>query len=430
MEGLLHYIWKHRLLGTTVLQTTLGEPVEVISPGLHNTNAGPDFFNAKVRIGGQMFVGNVEIHLRASDWYAHHHDQDAAYDNVILHVVEQSDRLCQTRQGRTLPQMVVAVPSDIARQYSELMQTDHYPPCHRAIPTIPKLTTHAWLSALQTERLERKTNDLLQRLHRCDDSWEQTWFVQLARSFGFGINSDAMEQWAVTIPLNQLAHHRDNLLQVEAIFYGQAGLLNPENLTPHQQQQAQNDAYFLQLRQEYTYLQHKLCLPTPPRLPWRYLRLRPQNFPTVRLSQLAWLYFANKANLSQVVSLDDLKPLREALQTQATPYFQTHYLFGADSRQSVRHLSTATLNLILINTLCPVLFAYGRFLRNEQLAERAIRFMEQLPAEDNHIVRMWRECGLCVDTAADTQALIQLKNEYCDRHDCLRCRFAFHLFKK
>lgn len=429
MEQLLHYTWKHRLLGTKDLQTVDGQQVEIIDPGLHNTNAGPDFFNAKVKIGGQLFVGNVEIHLRASDWNAHHHDQDSAYNNVILHVVEQSDRLCVTQNGRQLPQLVVSIPPTIVQQYEQLRQTDHYPPCYRAIPDIPPLTVHAWLSALQTERLERKTTDIICRLHQCDDSWEQAWFVTLARAFGFGINADAMEQWALSIPLNQLAHHRDNLFQIEAVFYGQAGLLTVENLPPHQQADARKDAYYEQLQKEYTYLRHKLNLQLVEKLPWYYLRLRPQNFPTIRMSQLAWLYYSNKANLSQVISSDDEKYLRQTLRTQATPYFQKHYLFGSACPYASHLLSRDSVSLIFINTLIPMLFAYGRHRHDESLVDRAFQFLERLPAEDNHIVRMWRECGLKVDTAADTQALIQLKNEYCDRRDCLRCRFAYEVLR-
>ncbi len=430
MEQLLHFTWKHRFFGTQPLSTVTGEAVEVVDVGLHNHDAGPDFFNAKVKIDGQLLAGNVEIHLRASDWYAHRHHEDPAYDNVVLHIVGESDSLCQTCSGRTLPQMVLAVPDAIRQRYDQLRQTDHYPPCYQTIPTLSRLLTHSWMAALQTERLERKSTDIARLLPRCEGSWEKVWFVTLSRYFGFGLNSDAMEQWALSLPLQQVAHHRDNLFQIEAIFYGQAGLLQHEATSERHREVADADPEYLRFQQEYAYLRHKLQLHPIDYRQWRYLRLRPQNFPLVRLSQLAQLYFQNTANLSQMTDCETLEQLRGTLRTHATDYFQTHHLFGAESRQADKQLSNATIDILLINAAIPMLFAYGRHQHKEALCDRAIEFMEQLRPEDNHIVRMWRECGLEVGSAADSQALIQLKKAYCDRRDCLRCRFGFELLKE
>ena len=429
MEQLLHYTWKHRLFPLGQLFTTDGQPVEIVDVGLHNHDAGPDFFNAKVKIDGQLFVGNVELHLRSSDWYLHRHEQDAAYDNVILHVVEQANQEVQTHAGRTLPQLEIHVPSTIRQRYAELLRTDHYPPCYAAIPNLSRLTVHAWMSALQTERLERKTQDIQRRVEQCNGDWEQAWFVSLARYFGFGVNNDAMEQWALSIPLQQLAHVGDDLFQIEAFFYGQAGLLQTEAVPQRYRSAVEHDEYFLRLQREYQYQQVKYHLQPIDHHLWRFLRLRPQNFPHVRLSQLASLAHQQHTRLAQMVSATTLKQLRELFRAETTEYFHTHYLFGHASPRSPKTLSVASVDLLLVNTAIPMLFAYGRHRSDETLCERAFQLLDSLRAEDNHIVRMWRECGLEVQTAGDSQALIQLKREYCDRRDCLRCRFAFEFLR-
>ena len=429
MEQLLHYTWRHRLFPLSELHTTAGSRVEVIDVGLHNHNAGPDFFNAKIKIDGQLLAGNVEIHQRSSDWYHHHHDQDPAYDNVILHVVEHVDQEVITSSGRILPQLALAVPQDLAQRYHQLLKTDHYPPCYGAIPNLSKLTVHAWMSALETERLERKTDDIKHRVDRCNGDWEKAWFVSLSRYFGFGMNNDAMEQWAASIPLQQLAHVSDDLFQIEAFFLGQAGLLDIQSVPQRYQQQVQADEYFLRLQREYQFQQVKYHLQPMGFHQWRFLRLRPQNFPHVRLSQLAWLTYHQHIKLSQMVAATTLKEFRKLFQAEATEYFTTHYLFGHTSAYSRKRLSTASLDLLLINTAIPMLFAYGRYRHDDALCDRALTLLDELRPEDNNIVRMWRECGLDVLSAGDSQALIQLKKEYCDRRDCLRCRFAYEFLK-
>ena len=241
MELLLHYTWKHKLLPLTTLTTTDGREVEVIDPGLHNHNAGPDFFNAKVKIGGTLWVGNIEIHDKASDWYQHGHDHDSRYDNVVLHVCEVVDSEVQNSLGQFIPQMQVSVPQHVRDHYEELLHTDQYPPCYKIIPDLTRLTVHSWMAALQTERLERKTEDIRRRAAQCDGSWEDAYFVTLARNYGFGINSDVFEQWALNVPLSAVGHHRDDLFQIEAIFMGQAGLLELDTIPKHYQQDALND---------------------------------------------------------------------------------------------------------------------------------------------------------------------------------------------
>ncbi len=430
MELLLHYTWKHKMLPLTELTTTDGRQVEIIDPGLHNRNAGPDFFNAKVKVGGTMWVGNVEIHDRASDWYQHGHDRDPRYDNVVLHVCEVVDTDVRNSSGHYLPQLQLSVPQRVRDHYEELLQTDRYPPCYRIIPSLPRLLLHSWMAALQTERLERKTADIRRRADLCGGSWEDAYFVTLARSYGFGINSDTFEQWALNVPLKAVDHHRDDLFQVEAIFMGQAGLLELSTVPAHYQQDALNDGYLARLRNEYLYLAHKFGMKPIDAARWNFLRLRPQNFPHIRLSQLANLYYQRRAGLSALLECKTVDELRQLLKSQVTPYWETHYTFGSLSARNEKHVSYGSLNLLIINTAIPMLFAVGRHRHREDLCDRAFDLLEQLKPENNHIIRLWHQCGLPVQSAGDSQALIQLKREYCDRRDCLRCRIGYEYLKR
>lgn len=431
MELLLHYVWQHRLYDGSRLSTTDGKSVEVIDAGLHNTNAGPDFFNAKVRIGGTMWVGNVEIHDRASDWLRHGHTADTAYNNVILHVVGADDYQATTAAGEALPQMVLSVPDEVRRNYRQLLAEERYPPCWRVIPHVPMLKKHAWMSALTAERLEGKMQRLLTYLERTGGDWEQTFFAALARNFGFGVNGEAFEDWAFHIPPQTIVKHRDDLFQVEAFFMGQAGLLEPERVS-----EERRDDYYTRLLREYRYLQHKFSLTPMDGKAWRFLRLRPQNFPYIRLSQFATLYSRCGIDFSRLIEAQDAAAIRRLLHTGTTDYWSRHYTFGkalpkskksAVSSGETPHpltLSATSLDLLIINTAAPLLFTYGRKRMDETLCERAFQLLEQTAAEHNFITRSWELAGLGVENAADSQALIQLKKAYCDRKDCLRCRFG------
>ncbi len=420
MEQLLHYVWQYRMLPVEPLKTTDGDSVEVIDPGLHNTDAGPDFFNAKVRLSGTMWVGNVEIHQRSSDWVRHGHHTDPAYDSVVLHIAETVDSDVYTQSGRRLPQLQLSVPASVREHYDSLLSTQDYPRCWRIIPSLPSLKTHSWLSALLYERLTQRGNLCLQRLQAVGGDWERTTFITLARNFGFGINGDAFETWARHMPLHAAAKHHDNLFQLEALFLGSAGLLSSPEA----------DDYLQRLRAEWDYLAHKFQLPAPmsPSL-WRYLRLRPQNFPHLRIAQLAQLYHRQTATYSRLLEATSRQALHEALDTEPSEYWRNHYLFGMPSAPSRKRLSAASRDLIIINTVAPLLFATGMAHDKEALQERAMRIIDELKPEQNYITRQWQQCGITAQSAADSQALIQLKREYCDRRDCLRCRFGYEYLK-
>ncbi len=409
MEKLIQYVWKHKLFPLKQLKTTDGKALEVISPGQQNFDAGPDFYNAKVKIDGTLWVGNVEIHEKSSDWHLHGHDADKAYNNVILHVAESVNCDVKTESGEYLPQLELPVPQKVTSNYNELLSADRYPPCYKIIPSLSELIIHSWMNSLQVERLEEKTHRIFTIADRCNGDWEKAYFCTLARNYGFGINGDAFETWALNLPLGSVAHHCDDLFQIEAMFLGQAGLLDEYN-SKYKIQQTEFD----ELKREYTYLKHKFSLEPMDKCLWRYLRLRPNNFPNIKILQLASLYFDKKANLSVMLDCKSIKDVRNL--------YKTH------SAKTVK-LTDSSVDLLIINTIVPMLFAYGRHVGKEEYCTRALEFYDKLKAEDNHMIRMWTECGLEVHSAGDSQALIQLKKEYCDKHECLRCRIGYEYLK-
>jgi len=404
MEKLLHYVWKHKILPLKALLTTDGREIEIIDPGTYNTNQGPDFFNAKVKIGGTLWAGNIELHLKSSDWFKHGHDSDPSYNNTILHIAQVVDCEVTTQEGTHPPQLQLEIPPHLYQNYQELCQTDDYPRCHRVIPSVPTMKVHMWMDALLAERMCQRAQKVQERVDRLNGDWEQATFVTLCRNFGFGLNGDTFERWAMMIPLQGVAKHRDNLFQIEAIFLGMAGLIDDAA-------QVRGDEMAGKWKREFTFLSHKFQLSEPMKSSdWKFLRTRPKNFPHIRILQIAELYHSGKAQMSALTEAKDIKELHRILGIGGT---------SANSR-----------NLLIINTIVPLLYAYGTHRADNKLIQKAIALLEELPAEDNYILRQWKACGLNVTTAADSQALIQLKREYCDRKDCLRCRFAYEFLKQ
>ena len=386
MEKLLHYVW-----------------IEILDPGTYNTNQGPDFFNAKVKIGETLWAGNIELHLKASDWFRHGHDSDPSYNNTILHIAQVVDCEVTTEDGNHPPQLQLDIPAHLYQNYQELCQTDDYPRCHKIIPSIPQMKAHMWMDALLAERMKERAQKVQDRVNRLNGDWEQATFVTLCRNFGFGLNGDTFERWAMMIPLQGIGKHRDNLFQIEAIFLGMAGLIDDAA-------QVKGQEMAERWKREFGFLSHKFQLSEPMKASdWKFLRTRPKNFPHVRILQIAELYHSGKAQMSALTEAKDVKEMHRILGIGGT---------SAKSR-----------NLLIINTIVPLLYAYGTHRSDEKLIQKAIVLLEELPAEDNYILRQWKACGLGVETAADSQALIQLKREYCDRKDCLRCRFAYEFLK-
>src|SRR3712207_1302050 len=476
MEHLLQYVWKHKLFPLQPLQTTGGLPVEVIDPGLHNSNAGPDFFNAKLKIDGTLWVGNVEVHSLSSDWFRHGHDRDRAYDSVILHVAGKVDTDIVRPGGEPLPQLHLNCPDAVRTHYEELRNADRYPCCTEVIGALPKVAVHSWLTSLQTERLQQKALQIEKRLERCDRNWEDAFFVTLARNFGFGLNGDAFERWAGTLPFRAVDKHRDDLFQIEAFFFGQAGLLDEiasredvSNRPATQQVQTAHlaasgtadalraeaktdglplhsrttstletvpadlpaDEYYFRLQKEYRYLRHKFGFDAQMQASdWRLLRLRPGNFPHIRLAQLAWLYRSGSTLFSRLMEGETLEAVRGMLAARTSDYWTEHYLFHKPSPRREKTLGAKSVDLLIINTVVPFLYAYGLHKADERMCDRALRFLDELKAEDNHIVRSWSAAGLAVTSAADSQALVQLRTAYCEQRKCLYCRFGYEYMRR
>lgn len=421
MEQLLHYTWKHKIFPLHELRTTDGRLMEVLNPGIHNTDAGPDFTGAKIKLDGVEWVGNVEIHQKTSDWFRHHHDTNAAYENIILHVASEVDQPLFYPNGQEIPQLQLSVPSYVRDNYTELSHNDCRPPCRNVIDSLSTFLIHNWMTSLTLERFEERTLQIMQRREALDKNWEDTLFVTLARNFGFGINGEAFERWAHSIPMSAAGKHRDNLFQIEAIFFGQAGLLNDDIV----------DDYYLKLQKEYHYLRQKFTLaPIDPK-GWKFLRLRPQNFPHIRIAQLAMLYYEQRLNLSQLLNAENLYEVNALLITHVSDYWRTHYTFGGKATSPIdKLLSPASIELIIINSVAPILFAYGKYKSDQALCGRAFSLWEQLKAENNAIIRDWAAAGVLCENAADSQALIQLHKNYCQHRDCLRCKFGYEYIRR
>ena len=441
MEKLLHYVWQHRIFPLGELRTTEGKAVEIIHPGLHNLEAGPDFFNAQVRIDGEYWVGNVEIHTLSTDWYRHHHETDPAYNNVILHVVERQDCAVTTENGNRLPQIEIAVPQHIRDNYRELLAEEHYPPCYRIIPQVPAEITAEWMAALAIERLESKAMRIDEWLRRTTGDWQRTFFITLARAFGFGTNAEAFEQWAFSVRQDQVGKHRNDPLQVEAYFLGLAGMLDhlPEprpaarrtkgegalkegetepqetkvRETKEGEMAEQTDNAMQLLLREYRFLKHKFSLQPLPRHLWKSGRLRPQNSPLVRLSQLAALYAEERINFSIVRSMTSIDEVRAMLDVKALGYATKPY-----------RLSDKSIDLLIINAVCPILYAYGRSHHKQDACAFALHLLKSIAPEENHVTRYWQRAGFKAHHAADSQALLHLRARYCEGKDCLRCRYG------
>ena len=422
MEQLLHYCWKHKILPLQALKTTDGREVEVLNPGIHNFDAGPDFLEAKIKIGGMIWVGNVELHVRSSDWRRHHHEGNPAYENIILHVVCNADDVIRYPDGKEIPQLQMPIPDYVRRNYDDLLRADYTPHCKQIISSLKKLQVHSWMNALQVERMEMRTNQIMERREILNKNWEDTLFVTVARSFGFGKNGTAFEHWAYSIPMSAVGKHKDSLLQIEAIFFGQAGLLESEDIL---------DEYYVKLRKEYQYLRKVFNLKSIDSHEWKFLRLRPQNFPHIRIAQLAMLYYKQQLNLSRILNAADIKGIWNLLDTNVSDYWKTHYTFASTtSKSSNKKLTISSKNLIIINAIAPIIFCYGRYKGAIQTSEYGIKLLESIKPENNSIIKRWKEAGIEPENSADSQALLHLHNNYCIRRDCLRCRFGYEYIRQ
>ena len=421
MEQLLHYIWKYRLYRPSGLTTTQGDTLEIIDPGLENTDAGPDFFNAKIRINGTVWAGSVEIHQKASDWLAHGHSADKAYGNVILHVVETDDGTVFRQNGEAIPQLVLPIPEQVIDNMEWLLTRDSPVACLERLPAIDPVFRLQWMDALLAERLERKTDDILRWLDLYQKDWNEVFYILLCRNFGFGVNSDAFERLARSLPLKCILKQRPSASQVEALFLGQAGLLNDSNGNRHH--------YYRLLQQEYSFLRKKYGLePLEPHI-FRNLRLRPDATPHIKLVELAAIWIRHDTLFSSVLSARTPRELKDFFRVPASAFWDTHYNFLRPSPHRKKQLGENALNMLLITTVVPLMFAYGLYHRMDEHKARALRLLASIPPEQNSIISLFSQVGMKPRNAGDTQALIQLKRNYCEQKKCLYCRLGFQLLK-
>ncbi|MBP3642023.1 DUF2851 family protein [Parabacteroides johnsonii] len=419
MERLLHYVWKYKLYTATPLITTEGRPVQVIDPGMQNTDAGPDFFNAKIKIDGTLWVGSVEIHDKSSDWLLHHHDTDKAYDCVILHIIGFHDFQPVRTNGNPIPQMLLTVPENILRSIDWLLYREAALPCLDHITGIAPLHIACWMEALLSERLERKTHDIFLLLDAYQTDWNEVFYITLTRNFGFGVNNDAFERLAKSLPLRCIQKQRSSHSQIEAMLFGQAGMLEEEN----------DDHYYRLLQREYDFLRHKFSLSPMEDFVFKNLRTRPVNFPYLKVAQLAALWVRYDTLFSAILEARSTGEIKKYFRIPPSGYWETHYHFRYASPRKEKTIGENALNILLINTVVPMLFAYGLHNKRPEYCERATRLLESIPPEKNTIVTTFYNAGITVRHAGDSQALIQLKREYCEKKKCLYCRIGFRMLK-
>lgn len=415
-EEFIYYLWENRLLSGDLF-TVEGEEVNIISVGVRNPDSGPDYLDARIRIGGTLWVGHVEMHVNSSDWFKHGHQDDEAYNNVVLHVVYRDD--CERL---AIPTLVVAGKFDerILRGYEGFQRSRHWIPCERLIEGIQQFTWLSWLERIVVERLETEVKDVFACLVENNYDWEETLYQRVMRYLGMKVNNDAFERLARLLPLKVLRKHIDGRLQVEAMLFGVAGFL----------EQAFADDYPVLLQREFKILQSKYNLSVMPMAYWKFLRMRPPNFPTIRLAQTASLICSCDSLFSKLLAINDLKAMRDLFAVEASEYWDTHFIFDKTSAMKKKTLGFTAIDVLIINAVAPVLFSYGIYHDDQDLKYKSLSFLEMMEPEDNLVIRKYREMGVNVCNAQQSQAVLHLYKCYCKRRKCLNCRVFSALFKK
>ncbi|MDD2798823.1 MAG: DUF2851 family protein [Bacteroidales bacterium] len=421
MEELFQYIWKFKLYPQNSLVSDTGSTIEIIDTGIQNRDTGPDFFNAKIKFDNTVWAGNIELHMRSSDWMRHGHDKDKRYDSVILNVVEVRDADIFRSNGEPIPQLVLPFPKEVREHYQHLVNNTSAIPCRDQLVNLDPFLFSSWRNALLTERLERKTEAIQQLLTQNQQNWEEAFYITLLRSFGLSVNNDAFERLARSLSLSFVQKHTDSLLQVEAFFFGQAGLLDVEN---------PENSYLVLLQREFQFLQNKFSLKHIDKEAWRFLRLRPANFPHIRLSQVATLYHQTPALFAKIIDIHSPEEFYQLMHVEPSAYWQTHYDFESVSEMRQKRMGKTALQIALINAVVPMMFAYGKATGQNDLCDRALSLLESLKSEENKITREWRNTGVEIASAFDSQAIIQLQREYCDKKKCLYCRIGHRILSR
>ena len=414
-EEFLYYIWENRLTDKA-LKTTEGEAVDIVATGYRNTNSGPDYLEAKIRIGDKLWAGHVEIHVKSSDWNRHGHQADKAYKNVILHVVYENDM--QVNEIPTL-ELKGHFDESLFTQYQKLISSKNWIPCEKSISQVPVFTRLSWLDRMAVERLESKSETVTKILETNQFDWEDALYKLLMRYIGLKVNNEAFEYLANILPFKTLLKHADYLLQVEAMLMGCAGFLEADF----------TEEYPLLLKREFAVMRAKFNLLTMPAERWRFMRMRPSSFPTIRLSQMAQLIHKNGCLFSKIKAAKSTVEVKALFDVEASEYWKTHYRFEVPAESKPKHLGNTTADVLIINAVTPLLFCYGKLHKDESVCDTAIQFLEDTEAEDNTVIRHYAQCGVKAENAMQTQALLHLYNMYCKRKRCLECRIGAVLLR-
>lgn len=407
-EYFLQYLWK--IQGYDQKQEADWDAVKVIHPGFQNKDSGPDFFNAKVKIGATLWAGNVEIHAKSSDWYKHGHHQDAAYANTILHIVETNDKAVYDYNGREVPTFEISANKHLLRNFENLQESPAEIACSSDIKHVSELEMRFCIEKMRIERFEQRTAVIEQMLRQTKNNWQQVFYVLIARSFGMGVNADPFQMLAENLPLQLIAKHADSLFQLETLLFGQAGMLSGEE-----------DKYSQSLAKEYRFLGQKYNLQPMDVSLWKYARMHPSNFPCLRIAQFANLLHLSRNLFSQILEKRTVEELFALFPMAMSEYWHMHHQFGKLSKRKHKTVAKATVNKLIINAVVPLLFVYGRHKKMVDVEERAVQFLETLEAEQNFVVKNWAEIGFNAENASDSQALVHLYKKYCQPRFCLDC---------
>lgn len=419
-EDFLHYIWLYKKLDITNLYTSQKEKIEILNFGQYLQTAGPDFFNAQLIIGTQKWAGNIEIHLKSSDWYLHHHESDSNYDNVILHVVWEHDVEIYRKDNSEIPvlELKSCVALNEVNKYTNLMHSKSWINCENQISTLDEFIIVNWKERLFFERLERKSLFINELLRESNNNWDAVLFYLLAKNFGLNTNGEAFLKMAKATPFSIIRKESQNIENMEALFFGMSNLL----------EETHQDVYFKELQTNWNYLKQKYKFEKVTYEPLQFFKLRPDNFPTIRLSQLASLYVNVQHIFEQAVQTKDINELYKLLSVKTTNYWETHYTFDKVSKLKKKQISKSFIDLVIINTIIPLQFAHSLYLGKDN-SEAIIQLIKQVRPEKNTIIEKFKHFKVHVNDAYDSQSLLQLKNEFCNKNKCLQCHIGIHLIK-
>lgn len=415
-EEFLHYLWKYSLYEPEKLFDSEGKQIIVINPGEYNRDSGPDFFNARLIIDNTEWAGNVEIHIRSSDFDIHSHNIDPAFDNIILHVVAENDKKVFNSRGEEILTSSLVYNPELYEKYIELVNNPFIIACQGEVNKLDKFYIRHWLGSTVIERLREKSEHIMKILSVTGNDWEETFYRLLSRYFGFRVNTEPFEMLASALPFRIIRKHSDSRFQIEALLYGTAGMLD-EGLF----KEALNDRYYTDLIKEYKILSAKYSLRPVHGWIWKFSRLRPANFPTLRISQLAAMLSVAGGIFSRTLEAGTIHDLRNLFEVTASEYWDNHFVFGKVSRSYPKNTGSQATDILLINAIIPSIFVFGKYRDSNEICEKAITFLENIDPEENIIINEWRSAGIDADTAFITQGLIQLRNSYCKKRRCLDC---------